>query len=131
MEFDTMTHTFINVDGTTVDAATHAQPSDREFRGAWELDNDVIVVDMPKARVIYADNLRVERDALFPDLDRDVDALRIAAELNGGTLDAQQKIDMQAVEDKRIQLRDAPTHASIAAATTPAELQALDLLTFA
>ena len=45
--------TLININGVTVDASSVKMPaSGREFRNAWQLNGDVIEVDMVKAKEI-------------------------------------------------------------------------------
>ena len=46
--------TFIQVPGGTYDASTIDYPSNRDFREAWQLEGDAIVVDPVKAGKIQA-----------------------------------------------------------------------------
>lgn len=53
-----MTTSFINLNGTEVDAASVTlPPTGRAFRDAWVLNGTVIEVDMEKAKDIHIDKL--------------------------------------------------------------------------
>ena len=45
------------------------QPSDRYFRDAWKKNVNKIDIDMPKARNIHMDKLRIKRDEKLKTLD--------------------------------------------------------------
>ena len=75
----------------------------------------MIVIDMSKARDIWRDKIRAERDARFKDLD-------VAYQRADETGDAVKKADIAAQKQA---LRDAPADPAIDAATTPEELKAI------
>jgi hypothetical protein len=110
-----MTQTFIKIGATSYDAADYTLPAERTFRGAWEANANagIISVDMAAARDIWRDKIRQARTEPLAALDT---AFMKALETGADT--AQITADKQA-------LRDAPTHADIDAATTPAELAAV------
>ena len=110
-----MTQTFIKIGATSYDAADYTLPAERTFRGAWEADADagVISVDMAAAKDIWRDKIRQARTEPLAALDT---AFMKALETGSSTT--------QITADKQA-LRDAPTHADIDAATTPAELAAV------
>lgn len=89
-------------------------PSDRYFRNAWEDDNG-IVVNMPKARVIHKDKLRRLRTPILEKLDEEY----LRADEAG---DTQKKKDIAA---KKQLLRDVTAVPEIEAAQTPEELKAV------
>jgi len=90
-------------------------PTDRTFRNAWQHD---LTVDMPKARVIWEDKLREDRKAVLADLDVDYQRADEAG-------DQAEKARIAALKTT---LRDAPADPRIAAATTPEELKAADVV---
>ena len=110
-----MTQTFIKIGATSYDAADYTLPAERTFRGAWEADANagVISVDMAAAKEIWRDKIRQARTEPLAALDT---AFMKALETGSSTT--------QITADKQA-LRDAPTHADIDAATTPAELAAV------
>ena len=110
-----MTQTFIKIGATSYNAADYTLPAERTFRGAWEANTDtgVISVDMAAARDIWRDKIRQARVEPLAALDT---AFMKAQETGADTT--------QIVADKQA-LRDAPALASIDAATTPAELTAI------
>ena len=110
-----MTQTFIKIGATSYDAADYEEPAERTFRGAWEANTDagVISVDMAAAKDIWRDKIRQARVEPLAALDT---AFMKAQETGADTT--------QIVTDKQ-GLRDAPALASIDAATTPAELTAI------
>ena len=112
-----MTNTLIKIGALTVDAADYTIPSERTFREAWSFADDpdagVISVDMAKAKDIWRNKIRQARVEPLAALDT---AFMKALEAGADTT--------QIVADKQA-LRDAPTLASIDAATTPAELTAI------
>lgn len=110
-----MTQTFIKIGATSYDAANYEVPAERTFRGAWEADANagVISVDMAAARDIWRDKIRQARIEPLEALDTSfMKALETGADTTQITADKQS-------------LRDAPDHADIDAATTPAELTAV------
>ncbi len=110
-----MTTTYININGDVRDAASLTVPSDRTFRGAWQYNDEVIEVDMAKARDIHKDNLRVERKPRLEALD--VSYMK-ALEAGSGA---------DAIAAQKTTLRDITADSRIAAASTPDALKALTL----
>lgn len=112
-----MTQTLIKIGALTVDAANYTVPSQRTFRDAWSFagnpDAGVISVDMDAAKDIWRDKIRQARIEPLAALDT---AYMKALETGADTT--------QIVADKQ-DLRDAPALATIDAATTPAELTAI------
>lgn len=90
-------------------------PEDRSFRNAWRMNGKSIAVDMPMARDIHRNRLRMERNKRLAELD--IEAMR-ALEAGG---------DIKAVTAAKQRLRDAPSHPAIEAAQTPDELKAITL----
>ena len=105
--------TYININGDVRDAASLTVPTDRTFRGAWSFNGDAVDVDMAAARDIWRDKIRQARTEPLEALDT---AFMKALETGADTT--------QITADKQA-LRDAPTDAAIDAATTPAELAAV------
>lgn len=110
-----MTQTFIKIGATSYDAADYTLPAERTFRNAWEANANtgVISVDMAAAKDIWRDKIRQARIEPLAALDT---AYMKALETGADTT--------QIVADKQA-LRDAPSLATIDAATTPAELTAI------
>jgi len=110
-----MTKTFIKIGATSYDAADYEVPAERTFRDAWEAnaDTEVVSVDMAAAKDIWREKLRQARIEPLAALDT---AYLKALETGADTT--------QIIADKQ-DLRDAPSLASIDAATTPAELTAI------
>jgi len=101
-------------DGNSIDASSATVPSDRHFRGAWNLSGKTISEDMTEAKKIFQDKVREVRAPL---------------------LDAQDTLFMKALEDsdssaqssiktKKKALRDAPAAKAISDADTIAKLKA-------
>ena len=105
--------TYININGDVRDAASLTVPGDRTFRGAWQFNGDAVEVDMAAAKDIWRDKIRQARIEPLAALDT---AYMKALETGADTT--------QIISDKQA-LRDAPSLASIDAATTPAELKAI------
>ena len=111
-----MTNIFTEINGTEYDNSDWTTPSERTFREAWEAtgaDTGVIGVNMDKAKDVWRDKIRHARIKPLAALDT---AYMKALETGADTT--------QIVADKQA-LRDAPALASIDAATTPAELTAI------
>ena len=110
-----MTQTFIKIGATAYDAADYEVPAERTFRGAWEAgaDTGIISVVMAAAKDIWRGKIRQARIEPLAALDT---AFMKALETGADTT--------QITADKQA-LRDAPSLASIDAATTPAELTAI------
>ena len=81
-------------------------PNDRTFREAWEYNNNSVNINMPKARNIHLNNLRIERDKKLVELDIET--------LKGNDIQAEKQI-----------LRDLPANIDLLAANTPEELKAI------
>lgn len=88
---------------------------DRAFRNAWVLTGKDVTVDMPKARELHRDRLRVLRAPKLAELD--MQYLR-ADETKDETEKARIATEKQA-------LRDVTADPAIEAATTPEELKAV------
>lgn len=106
----------INIGGRTVTPEAVADLR-RQFRGAWQMDGDVVAVDMAAARDLHRKYLRRERAPRWPALDA---AWFRAAEQNDTPRLAQVAAEKQA-------LRDVTEDARIDAANTPEDLAALTL----
>lgn len=112
-----MANTLININGQTVDASNVNVPKSRHFRSAWDLEGDVIEVDMNKAREIQRDFLRSQRSEYLTRLDADyMKALETGDETK-----------KTAIAAKKQELRDVTKHAKIKNAKTPEALEALTL----
>lgn len=81
-------------------------PTDRHFRNAWRQNAAKVAVDMPLARVIHMDHIRIARDEKLKLLD----------------IEARKGNDV-AVEAQA--LRDLPQTFDLSGAATPDELKAL------
>jgi hypothetical protein len=90
-------------------------PDDRGFREAWKLQAESIEVDMPKARTIHMDRIRVRRNQMLDDLDK---------EWNRATGQRKQA-EADAIEAQRQTLRDLPQTFDLNTAATPDELKAV------
>jgi len=107
--------TYIKIGATSYNAADYELPAERTFRDGWEANADtgVISVNMEKAKDIWRDKIRLARD---PELAK-LDAAFMKALETGA--------DTTAIVAQKQALRDAPSHPDIDAATTPAELKAV------
>jgi hypothetical protein len=90
-------------------------PADRTFRGAWRDRGGKLEVDMPVAREIHRDHLRVARSVKLMQLDGEW--MKATGQKKDG--------DADAIEAQRKALRDMPSDPRIEAATTPEELKAV------
>ena len=101
----------------TIEPFAGEVPPDRTFRNAWVANAGKVAVDMPKARNIHRERLRVARAKLLPDLDTEwfkaVEAGDAAKET--------------AIAARKQKLRDVPADPRIDSAQTPDELKALTL----
>ncbi len=110
-----MTTTYIQTEQGVIDAKHVQKPQNRLFRGAWQLNGTVIDVDMVKAREIWRDKIRAARKPVLEQLDADyMKALESCDTTAQATIAAQKQA-----------LRDATGDTGIDAATTPAELEAV------
>ena len=89
--------------------------ADRTFRDAWELNGDVVSVNMPKARAIHMNRIRTLRNEKLKDLDVDYIMAMEASD--------QTKMDEIAVLKRT--LRDIPKTFDLSVAKTPEELKNL------
>ena len=90
-------------------------PNDRNFRDAWRDGGSTVEVDMPKARVIHMDRIRVARDAALDTADND---LKTAEDNNDMP-------EIALIRNRRRTLRDIPATFDLSGATTPDALDAL------
>lgn len=81
-------------------------PKNREFRGAWRHEGDVIDIDMPRARAIHLNRIRDVRNRLLEASDK---ALMRAQEQGHAT---------EALVTYRKDLRDLPQTLDLSKATT-------------
>ena len=102
----------VDKDGNQIDASTATVPTNRDFRGAWSLSGSVISEDMTKAKEIFKDKIREVRKPLLEE--KDVELMKA---LEAGT-------STTAIATAKDALRDAPSDASITAATDIAGLKA-------
>ena len=106
----------VPVDATNVQlVAASTIPTDRTFRDAWKADTGAVVVDMPKARALHLDRIRVARQPLLVKLD--ADWMKALGQKKTGEADA--------IEAQRQTLRDLPATVKVAEATTPEDLKQL------
>jgi len=100
----------------TADATAATTPQDRTFRDAWQLDGqDVIDVDMTKAREIWRDKIRTARKSKLEKLD---------AEFMKALEDGNTPLQTSLAAQKQA-LRDAPADPAIETAQTPEDLKAV------
>ncbi len=90
-------------------------PGDRGFRDAWKRGVAGVDVDMPKARVIHMDRIRVARDKQLNELDKQT--LKAV-----GQGDAAEQARIEAEKQR---LRDLPQTFDLTNASTPEALAAL------
>jgi hypothetical protein len=110
-----MTLTYIETQQGRIEGSSVVKPTERIFREAWALNNNVIEVDMVKAREIWRDKIRQARISVMEGLDADfMKALEV------GNVPLQQSIAAQ-----KQALRDAPSDGGIDAAMTSEELKAV------
>lgn len=121
-----MTKVFINTPTGTIDADSATLPANRNFRDAWFLSGVVVEVDMIKAREIKRAQLRLDRMPKFANEDK-ISTPLTRKSAGGGVLTDVEKQAILTAEANAQKLRDAPAHASIAAATTPEELDAINI----
>jgi hypothetical protein len=104
---------YIQLGATEYDTADYTLPAERTFRDAWETTEDAIIgINMDKARDFWRFRIREAREAEFKKLDA---AFMKALESGASTTE---------IAAEKQQLRDAPAHPDIDAATTPDELKA-------
>lgn len=100
--------------GVAVAVVEDAQlPAERTFRNAWKQQGNAVTVDMPKAREIWRDKIRIARAPKFEPLDV---AWFKAVEAND-------VVAMTDIKAKKKALRDAPADPRIEAAKTPEDLK--------
>lgn len=106
----------LKIGAVTYSTSEWALPTDRTFRNAWAASSPevgVISVDMNAAKEIWRDKIRAARIAPLADLDA---AFMKALETGA---------DTSSIVAQKQALRDAPADPGIDAATTPAELVAV------
>ncbi len=97
------------------DVSASEIPSDRTFRNAWVKNSSGIEVDMPKARAIHMDKIRVVRNKELERLDKPfMIALEDGDDIAKSEIGAQKK-----------SLRDIPQTFDLTVASTPDELKVL------
>jgi len=89
-------------------------PQDRTFRNAWRQNGKGVEVDLPAARDLARDKIRLRRDKVFPALDGE--SLR--------AMETGDQTALAAVAARKTKLRAAPADARLDAAKTPEELKA-------
>lgn len=110
-----MNKVFVKIGAYEYDTDAVSVPSDRTFRGAWNINTaqNQVVVNMDFARNIWRDKIRQARAGEFDALDAEfMKALETGA-------------DTSAIVAKKRALRDATAHPDIDAASTPEELKAV------
>jgi hypothetical protein len=112
-----MADSYINIHGEHRRAKDLDVPKDRTFRAAWQLDGDVVEVDMNKAKELHRERLREARKEHLAVLD----AAWFRAAEEGD--EAEQK----KIAAKKKALRDVTKSRKITSAKTPEELKALTL----
>ena len=110
----------VPVDATNVEVIEQAEiPTSRVFRNAWEKSGmGPPTVNMPKARIIKTDNIRVERDTRLEQADND---LKIAQDGNNGAEQARVRARREALRDLPITIQS-----DLDAITGPDELDAYE-----
>lgn len=104
----------IDKDGTEIDAANVTMPSNRHFRSAWILSENIIIEDVEMCKDIVRNDIRLARQPLLKNLDAEY-----MKALESGDVAAQENI-----ATLKQQLRDAPADSNISSATTLEELKA-------
>jgi len=84
------------------------------FRAAWSVAPTGCRVDMPKARIIRMDHIRVERNRRLDEIDKVINT-----KVDSG-------LDVTALRVVRQKLRDIPQTTDLTVATTPEALAALE-----
>ena len=104
-----MTSYIVDKDGKQIDASTvTSKPSDRHFRNAWAISDNVISEDLTKAKDIFKDKIREVRKPLL-----EAEDVVYMKALESSDTDAQ-----TASINKKKALRDAPANSKIADADT-------------
>lgn len=105
----------IEIGGSEYSSEDYSYPAERNFREAWDLSPspNLIMVNMDKAREIWRDKIRRDREEPLKQLDADY---MKALEAGSDTTD---------IIAQKQALRDAPALPSIDAASTPEELLAI------
>lgn len=88
-------------------------PKDRTFRNAWKDENNKIDHDIPKAKEVLKDILRVKRSEILKDLD--IKYIK--------AIESNDKTEQDRIAKEKQRLRDITTHDSIVNATTISELK--------
>lgn len=111
---------YVVVDGQTLDTADYALPQNRYFTDAWALSEDenhnqIVVIDVEKAKDVWKRRMRDARAPLMVKLDADYFRALEAAD------DKEQK----AIADKKKLLRDVTALPALLNATTIEEIEAV------
>jgi hypothetical protein len=108
-----MSKIFVKIGAKKYDTEDYETPTERVFRNAWAANESeqIIFVDMEKAREVWRNKIRAAREAEFVKLDA---AYIRALETNADTSD---------IIARKQELRDAPADPAIDLATTPEELK--------
>lgn len=96
-----------------IDASTI--PADRTFRNAWKHGGTKVNVDMPKSRQIHMDRIRVIRNRMLDQSDKDMAKAQ----------DAGDAVVIAALKAQRQQLRNIPQTFDLTVAATPDALKLL------
>lgn len=113
-----MTKTYININGDVRDASQiDSHKANRNFRDAWYFEGNAIEIDIEKAKEIWRNKLRVDRQPLLQKLDAD---WFIAAECGS-------KTKQKEIAEQKQKLRDITKHEAIDNAQTVDELQSLTI----
>lgn len=112
--------TYVVVDGQTLDTAEYALPQNRNFTDAWALSEDkdhnqIIVIDVEKAKDVWRNKMRQARGPLLDKLD----AAFFRAMEDGDT-----KKQKDIAAQKKL-LRDVTSLPELDAATTVEEIEAV------
>lgn len=113
-----MPDTLLNINGVTVKASNVDLPADRDLRDAWQLNGDVVEIDMTKAKAIRAEQLLTEANE---EAEKAAKAER-KAEIMGDTAAA---AAARVKKERRQGTVKAAGRRKLADATTPAELAAV------
>lgn len=112
--------TYVVVDGQTLDTADYALPQNRYFTDAWALSEDanhnqIVVIDVEKAKDVWKRRMRDARAPLMIKLDADY-----FKALETGT-----KIEQTEIATKKQLLRDVTALPALLNATTLEEIEAV------
>jgi hypothetical protein len=113
-------------------SATNVQPiedetflEDRTFREAWKLVGSELTVDMPRAREIHRQHMRVARQPKLAQLDVDYFKTLEASVTTGLAPETPEYTSLENIAAQKQKLRDVTAMPEIEAAQTPEELKAV------